>query len=60
MQRGRITKAVTPDGTLTCAYDEAGHLLMDQRDGLGVVHEFDSGSARCYHLLRQVPGHLRN
>ena len=40
-ERGRITKAVTPTGTVTCAYDEFGHLLMDQRDGLGVVHEFD-------------------
>ena len=40
-ERGRITKAITPDGTVTCAYDEANHLLKDQRDGLGVIHEFD-------------------
>jgi RHS repeat-associated protein len=39
-ERGRITKAVTPTGTMTCAYDRYGHLVMDQRDGLGVVHEF--------------------
>ena len=38
---GRVTKAVTPEGTVTCFYDKLGHLLMDQRDGLGVVHEFD-------------------
>ena len=38
--RGRITKAATPECNVVCAYDEAGHLLMDKRDGLGVVHEF--------------------
>jgi RHS repeat-associated protein len=39
--KGRIIKAQTPAGTTTFAYDEEGNLLADQRDGKGVVHEFE-------------------
>jgi RHS repeat-associated protein len=42
-QHGRVTMAATPDGAITCAYDVDGYLVKDQRDGLGVVHEFDLG-----------------
>jgi len=42
-KRGRVTEAATPEGTVTYAYDEDGHLLMDRRDGLGVDHEFNWG-----------------
>jgi RHS repeat-associated protein len=39
--RGRIVKAHTPAGVATFLYDESGVLLVDQRDGLGVVHEVE-------------------
>src|SRR5207245_1424763 len=42
-ESGRIVEAVSPEGEVTCAYDDAGRLLKDQRDGLGVEHEFDMG-----------------
>ena len=37
---GRITRAQTPAGTATLAYDENGSVSGDQRDGKGVVHQF--------------------
>lgn len=39
--KGRIIKAQTPAGTSTFDFDEEGSLLADQRDGQGVVHEFE-------------------
>jgi RHS repeat-associated protein len=39
-ERGRITVAKAPSGTVTMDYDEEGRLLSDRRDGEGVVHEF--------------------
>jgi RHS repeat-associated protein len=42
-ERGRVTAATTPAGKITFAYDEDTKILADQRDGLGVVHEFDFG-----------------
>lgn len=38
---GRIIKAESPTGIVTFAYSEHGDLLGDQRDGQGVVHEFE-------------------
>lgn len=38
---GRIVKAQTPAGIATFRYDDWGELLSDQRDGKGVVHEFE-------------------
>jgi RHS repeat-associated protein len=37
---GRLIKTQAPTGTVTFAYDDDGKLLSDQRDGMGVVHEF--------------------
>jgi RHS repeat-associated protein len=39
--RGRVIMARTPADTATFVYDEEGNLLADQRDGKGVVHEFE-------------------
>jgi RHS repeat-associated protein len=38
---GRIIECRSPSGTTTFAYDRGGNLLADQRDGKGVVHEFE-------------------
>jgi RHS repeat-associated protein len=41
--KGRITKAETPAGTTTFAYDQDGQIRLDQRDGKGVAHVYDFG-----------------
>jgi RHS repeat-associated protein len=38
---GRIIECRSSSGTTTFAYDGGGNLLADQRDGKGVVHEFE-------------------
>jgi RHS repeat-associated protein len=39
-ENGRIILASSPAGVATFVYDEEGNLHADQRDGKGVVHEF--------------------
>ncbi|MGI8742121.1 MAG: RHS repeat-associated core domain-containing protein [Bryobacteraceae bacterium] len=41
--KGRFTKASTDKFTVTFAYDKAGRRTLDQRDGLGVTHQFIEG-----------------
>jgi RHS repeat-associated protein len=38
--RGRFTQAATDTFRVTFQHDAAGRLVKDQRDGLGIVHEF--------------------
>ena len=42
-ETGRIIEASSPEGKVIRAYDPDGAVLKDQRDGLGVEHEFDVG-----------------
>jgi YD repeat-containing protein len=37
---GRIVECRSSSGTTTFAYDDGGSLLADQRDGKGIVHQF--------------------
>jgi RHS repeat-associated protein len=48
--RGRLVVASSPEGQVTCAFDDAGRCLEDKRDGRGVAHEFadDQLSATVY------------
>jgi RHS repeat-associated protein len=40
-ERGNILSAKAPSGAVTMTYDEDGKVLSDQRDGKGVVHDFE-------------------